>query len=39
MLPLLDVPEGKALTPGGGEGAVATKASTLSHIVTDKMNG
>jgi len=38
MLPLLDVPEGKALSHDEVK-ALYQKASTLSHIVTDKMNG
>ena len=38
LLPLLDVPEGKALTPDEVK-ALYEKASTISHIVTDKMNG
>jgi hypothetical protein len=38
MLPLLDVPEGKALSLEEVK-ALYDKASTLSHIVTDKMNG
>ncbi len=38
MLPLLDVPEGKALTQDEVK-ALHQKASALSHIVTDKMNG
>ena len=38
LLPLLDVPEGKALTQDEVK-ALYQKASTISHIVTDKMNG
>ncbi|WP_395747055.1 hypothetical protein [Prosthecobacter sp.] len=38
MLPLLDVPEGKSLTLEEVK-ALYQKASTLAHIVTDKMNG
>jgi len=38
LLPLLDVPEGKALTQDEVK-ALYEKASTISHIVTDKMNG
>ncbi len=38
LLPLLDVPEGKALTQDEVK-ALYKKASTISHIVTDKMNG
>lgn len=38
ILPLLDVPEGKALSLDEVK-ALYEKASTLSHIVTDKMNG
>ena len=38
MLPLVDVPEGKALTLEEVK-TLYQKASALSHIVTDKMNG
>jgi hypothetical protein len=38
MLPMLDVPEGKALTQAEVT-ALYQKASALAHIVTDKMNG
>lgn len=38
MLPLLDVPEGKALTQEEVK-TLHKKASTLCHIITDKMNG
>lgn len=38
MLPLVDVPEGKALTQDEVK-TLYQKASSLSHIVTDKMNG
>lgn len=38
MLPLLDAPEGKALTHDEVK-KLFEKASTLSHIITDKMNG
>ena len=38
LLPLVDVPEGKALNQEEVK-ALYQKASTLSHIITDKMNG
>ena len=38
LLPMLDVPEGKALTQAEVK-ALHEKASALAHIVTDKMNG
>jgi hypothetical protein len=38
MLPMVDVPEGKALTHEEVK-ALHQKASSLAHIVTDKMNG
>lgn len=38
LLPMLDVPEGKALTEAEVK-ALHQKASALAHIVTDKMNG
>ncbi len=38
MLPLLDVPEGKALSAEEVK-ALYEKASSLCHIITDKMNG
>lgn len=38
LLPMLDVPEGKALTQVEVK-ALHEKASALAHIVTDKMNG
>ncbi len=38
MLPLLDVPEGKALTQEEVK-TLHKKASSLCHIITDKMNG
>lgn len=38
MLPLVDVPEGKALTPGEVK-VLHQKASSLAHIITDKMKG
>lgn len=38
LIPIVDVPEGKALTPDEVK-ALSQKASSLSHIITDKMNG
>ena len=38
MLPMVDVPEGKALTHDEIK-KLSEKASTLSHIITDKMKG
>lgn len=38
MLPLIDVPEGKALTQDEVK-ALHQKASSLAHVITDKMNG
>lgn len=38
MLPLVDVPEGKALTQEEVK-ALHQKASSIAHIITDKMNG
>ncbi|MGV3658979.1 MAG: hypothetical protein ACO1TE_02310 [Prosthecobacter sp.] len=38
LLPLVDVPEGKALTQEEVK-ALHQKASTLAHLITDKMNG
>jgi len=38
MMPMVDVPEGKALTHDEIK-KLSEKASALSHIITDKMNG
>ncbi|MBE2284050.1 MAG: hypothetical protein IAE77_11390 [Prosthecobacter sp.] len=38
MIPLVDVPEGKALSQEEVK-ALHKKASSLAHIITDKMNG
>jgi hypothetical protein len=38
MLPMVDVPEGKALTHGEIK-KLSEKAAALSHIITDKMKG
>lgn len=38
LLPLVDVPEGKALTPAEVK-TLFQKASALSHVITDRMNG
>lgn len=38
LMPLVDVPEGKSLSLEEVKG-LAQKASTLAHLITDKMNG
>ncbi|HEY1052959.1 MAG TPA: hypothetical protein VGE39_24485, partial [Prosthecobacter sp.] len=38
MLPLVDVPEGKALSQDEVK-VLHQKASSLAHVITDKMNG
>ena len=38
LMPVVDVPEGKALTHDEVK-ALHQKAATLSHLITDKMNG
>jgi hypothetical protein len=38
LMPLMDVPQGKALTHQEIK-KISEKASILSHIITDKMNG